>query len=130
MKSIHLKKIFLLDGFGAMLSAFILGIVLVKLESIFGIPKISLYFLASLPFLFAVYDLYVYFNINENLEKYLKVIAIFNIIYCCISIGIAFYNFQLLTAFGWIYILIEVLIIAFIAKMEFNAVSNFRKNLL
>ena len=60
------KQLFILDGLGALLSAFLLGVVLVKLESVFGIPKNTLYFLAFLPCLFAIYDFYCYFQAKEN----------------------------------------------------------------
>ena len=32
------KKLFLIDGIGAVLSAFLLGVVLVKLQSLIGMP--------------------------------------------------------------------------------------------
>jgi hypothetical protein len=48
------KKLFLIDGLGALLSAILLGVVLVQLEYLFGIPKSTLYFLASLPCLFTI----------------------------------------------------------------------------
>ena len=53
----HPKKLFLIDGLGAILSAFLLGYVLVKLERVFGIPSKTLYFLATLPMFFVIYDL-------------------------------------------------------------------------
>ncbi|MGC6423012.1 MAG: hypothetical protein ACON47_03735 [Flavobacteriaceae bacterium] len=71
------KRIFEIDGFGAILSAFLLGIVLVKLENLFGIPKPTLYVLASFPGLFAIYDFYSYFIIDKNLGFFLKGIAIY-----------------------------------------------------
>ena len=61
------KRIFQIDRFGAILSAFLLGIVLVKLENPFGIPKPTLYVLASFPCFFAIYDFYCYFIIDKNL---------------------------------------------------------------
>ncbi len=43
------KKLFLLDGLGAILSAILLGVVLVNQQVLFGIPKPTLYFLAPAP---------------------------------------------------------------------------------
>lgn len=54
----HPKKLFLIDGLGAILSVFLLGFVLVKLERVVGIPSKTLYFLATMPVFFAIYDLY------------------------------------------------------------------------
>jgi len=114
------KKLFLLDGFGALLSAFLLGVVLVKFESIFGIPQKTLYFLAFLPCVFAIYDFYCYFKINENLDYFLKIIASVNVTYCFISLGLAFYHYQKLTYLGWSYILLEIVIVLIIAYVEWN----------
>ena len=46
------KRLFIIDGIGAITSAFMLGIILVKLENIFGIPSSTLYLLAAFPMLF------------------------------------------------------------------------------
>jgi len=124
MENISLRKLFLIDGFGAILSAGLLGIVLVKLEKNFGIPKSTLYFLASLPCLFAVYDFYCYFNINKNLGEFLKGIAIVNLLYCCLSLGLAFYHYHEITYLGWIYIIIEIVVIVAIVIVELRAVKR------
>jgi len=124
MKNKYLKKLFLIDGFGAIFSAIFLGILMVKLESVFGIPKATLYFLATLPCLFAIYDFYCYFKIDRNLEVFLKRIAIVNILYCSLSVGLAVYHYQKITHFGWIYIIAEVIIVVFIAVIELRAVRN------
>lgn len=121
MDNTYLKKLFLLDGFGALLSAFLLGVILVKLETYFGIPKQTLYFLAALPCLFAVYDFYCYFRIEENLGKFLKGIAIINLLYCCLSIGFAFHHFEEITYLGWAYIIGEIIIVVAIAVVELRA---------
>ncbi len=120
MESKYLRKLFLLDGFGAILSAILLGIVLVKLERLFGIPKSTLYVLASLPCLFAIYDFYCYFKIEKNLKKFLKGIAIVNLLYCCLSIGLAFYHYQEITYLGWTYIIVEILIVVTLAIIELS----------
>jgi hypothetical protein len=112
------RKLFLIDGVGAMLSAFLLGVVLVELEDVFGIPPPTLYLLALLPCLFAVYDLYCYRKKEENIGPFLKGIAILNISYCLLSLGLAFYHYQSITYFGWAYILVEILIVLMLARLE------------
>ncbi len=124
MENSTLRKYFLLDGFGAILSAVLLGIVLVKLERIFGIPKSTLYFLALLPCFFALYDFYCYFFIQKNLGRFLKGIAIVNLLYCCLSIGLAFYHSHQITYLGWVYIIIEILIVVTIAIAELRVVKG------
>ena len=94
------KKLFQIDGFGAVLSAILLGVVLVKLEYLFGIPKSTLYLLAFLPCLFVVYDLYCYFKTPNDVAMFLKIIGITNLIYCCLSIGLAIYHSKDITIWG------------------------------
>ncbi|WP_400076482.1 hypothetical protein [Winogradskyella sp. R77965] len=115
---LNAKKLFLIDGLGAILSAFFLGIVLVKFETIFGIPSSVLYYLASIPIFFAIYDFYCYQKRHLNIGLFLKIIAVLNLIYCCISIGLVFYHFETVTSLGWVYILIEIAIILVLAIIE------------
>ncbi|MEM6633615.1 MAG: hypothetical protein AAF694_28335 [Bacteroidota bacterium] len=56
------KKLLIIDGLGALLSAFLLGVVLVRFESQVGMPRNSLYVLAAFPCIFAIYDLISYFQ--------------------------------------------------------------------
>jgi len=122
-----LRYLFLIDGFGALLSAFLLGVVLVKFQSFFGIPKSTLYFLAFLPCLFAVYDFYCYLNVKEQLGKFLKVIAFANLFYCGLSLGLAFYHSSMLTYLGWIYILLEILLVIIIAIIELGQAAKYKR---
>ncbi|MGD1847303.1 MAG: hypothetical protein ACFB10_18080 [Salibacteraceae bacterium] len=122
--NINPKKLFRIDGLGAVLSAILLGIVLVKLEYLFGIPKPTLYFLASLPCLFAVYDFYCYFKIDNNLGIFLKRIAVINLIYCCLSIGLAIYHREDIKILGWVYILMEVAIVSGLSIIELKVAKR------
>ncbi|GAB5465247.1 MAG: hypothetical protein Kapaf2KO_06830 [Candidatus Kapaibacteriales bacterium] len=118
------KKLFQIDGFGALLSAILLGVVLVKLEYLFGIPKPTLYFLASLPCLFAIYDFYCYYKVDKNLGIFLQGIAIANLVYCCLSMGFAIYHMKEITNLGWIYILVEILVVCTIALAELEVAKR------
>lgn len=118
MKTSYGKKLFLIDALGAILSAFLLGVVLVRLESLFGIPKNTLYFLAVLPCFFALYDIFCYLKVDKNIGQFLMIIGYTNITYCIISIGLAFYHFEYLTTLGWVYIIVEILVVIAIAIIE------------
>ena len=112
------KKLLLIDGCGAILSVFLLGVVLVRFEEYVGIPPATLYLLAVFPTMFAIYDLFSYLQLHYKQSLLLKGIAFFNLIYCCLSIGVAFYHYETLTTLGWIYIFIETLIIMILATWE------------
>ena len=110
------KNLFILDGFGALLSAFLLGVVLVQFESIFGIPRSTLYILAALPCLFVLY--YVLGYRSKNNSQYLQGIARMNIGYSLVSLAFAFYHVKVISLFGWGYLVAEILIILSLAGIE------------
>ena len=124
----NLKRLFLIDGLGAIVSAILLGIVLVKLHPLFGIPIPTLYVLAALPCLFFVYDFCCYFLVEMNLGLFLKAIAIINLLYCCLSFGLAIYHHQELTLLGWAYILLEIVIVIILAIYELRVANDHIKN--
>ena len=113
------KKLFLIDGFGAILSAFLLGVVLVKFEELFGIPTSVLYFLATIPIFFVIYDVFCYQK-HLKIGLLLKGIAVLNMLYCCVSIGLISYHFSSITILGWTYIIVEIILVSFLAMIEFR----------
>ncbi len=128
MEFLNTRKLFLIDGLGAMISAFCLGMILVKYEYIFGIPKNTLYILASIPCLFATYDFICYWKTEENANTFLKYIAFANIIYCLISIGMGFYHYSEIKLPGWIYLLSEISIILILVYFELKTASSDRSS--
>jgi hypothetical protein len=121
---INPRKLFLLDGAGAILSAFLLGVVLVKLERFFGIPADTLYLLAILPVFFAIYDFCCYRNGLDKVGQFLRGIAILNVLYCVLSIVCAFYHIETITSLGWAYIIIEILIVLILVILELKAANK------
>jgi hypothetical protein len=121
------KKLFFIDGCGAFLSAFLIGIVLVRFEQYVGIPPATLYFLAAFPIMFTIYDWLSYLQSHNKQPKLLRGIAIFNFFYCCLSIGVVFYHYNTLTIIGWIYFLIEILIVMILANWELKIATHILK---
>jgi hypothetical protein len=66
------KKLLLFDGFGAMLSALLLGMVLVRWQHLIGMPVQVLHILAAVAGLFSCYSFTSYFMTNDNWRSYLK----------------------------------------------------------
>lgn len=118
------KKLFLLDGFGALLSAFLLGVILTRFENTFGMPANALYFLAFLPCIFALYDFSCYLKLAKNQGSFLRVIAMANLVYCCISIGLMIQHFSSLTPLGLSYFVVEIAIIIFLAFIELKTAAK------
>lgn len=120
----HPKTLFLIDSIGALSSAFLLGIVLVHFESSFGMPRKELYMLSIAACTFAVYSFTCFLLIKENWSPYLRLIAVVNLLYCCVTIGFAFYFYQQITALGWLYFVGEIIVIVCLAIIELQTASK------
>ena len=112
------KNLFLLDGIGAIASIIMLGEVLVVLQPYVGIPKSTLYLLAAIPVFFLLFDIYSYVAKPVYDKRNLKIIASLNSMYCCLSLIMAVYHKDVVTLLGWLYIIAEILIIAYIVFIE------------
>ncbi|MGL5891650.1 MAG: hypothetical protein ACRC3B_17290, partial [Bacteroidia bacterium] len=82
LQKINPKKLFLADAIGAAFSAFMLGVVLVNFESVFGISKQPLYVFALIPCGFAVYSFVCFIRFPKNWRIYMQIIAAANLLYC------------------------------------------------
>ena len=114
------KKLILLDAIGALLSAFLLGVVLVRWQHLVGISVPTLYLLAAIPVLFILYDLFYFAKKDHNLSRPLKTLAIMNAGYCILSICTACYEHTKITPLGWAYLSIEILLVLSIALVEYK----------
>ena len=122
------KKLFLVDSLGAVLTAFFLGVILVRFEDSFGMPKTILYFLSSIACIYAIYSMCCYFILPNIWGPYLmKGIIIANLVYCCLTIVLVFYFYQKLTILGLSYFLLELLIISGLIIIERMAFSKLIK---
>ena len=111
------RRLFVIDGIGALVSVVMLGVVLVRYQHLVGIPTTTLYVLAALPILFALYDVYSYRS-SERAGHHLQTIATINILYCCLSVGLAWWHYDTVTSWGWAYIIVEVLVVLALAVQE------------
>lgn len=118
------KRLFLIDGIGALVSMFFLGVVLVWLEDKIGMPIQVLYFLAVLPSFFAVYSFSCHYFLTNNWKPFLRGIAILNLLYCCLTISLLFYYNHHLTILGWTYFIVELIVLFVLITVEFKASSK------
>jgi hypothetical protein len=121
------RLLFLIDGLGALLSAFLLGFVLVQWESFFGIPRQALYGLALIPCFFAAYDLICYQFGGSNSARYLKGIALLNAGYCCLSAIVAAYHHTSITIWGRLYLAGEIAVVLTLAYWEWRRAAQWRR---
>ena len=124
VKSLNPRTLFLIDGLGALVSALLLGVVLVQLESFIGMPIAVLYYLAGAALLFFLYSLSCYWWFPNKWRPFLRAIAIVNLIYCLITLGLTIYFFDQLSFWGLGYFLIEIIIIVVLAIIELKKAKN------
>jgi len=120
------RKLFLLDGMGAIVSAFLLGVVLMKLEEFVGMPKEKLFYLAIAPCFFAAYSLFCYLRKRKHWRKLLSIIAVANTIYCLITFSHLFICSDQLTYLGYFYFITEIIIVMSLVYVEFKV--SFKKD--
>lgn len=110
--------LFLFDGIGALITAFMLGFVLVRFQSSIGMPRNVLMLLAMIAGFYAIYSLSCYYFSPEKWRRYMRGIAIANLLYCCMTGGLVLLFADVLTHLGLAYFLVEILIIIAIARYE------------
>lgn len=118
------KKLFLIDGLGAFLTAFLVGIVLRIFEDAFGMPQKHLCVLSILACIFAVYSMSCYFFVGKNWPIYLKIIAVANLMYCLLTAVLVMLLYQQITILGIIYFIGEILIILGLVYVELSVSSK------
>lgn len=118
------RTLFLIDALGALLSALLLGGVLVHWAAWLGLPKQLLYALSFIPILFAVYSFTCYRYLGSAAwQPFMRAIAVANILYCCLTLSILFFHTGKVTFWGWAYFLWEITVILVLARAEWIKAS-------
>lgn len=120
------KKLFLLDAFGALVTATLLYFVLKPFHETFGIPTNILFYLSLSGLVLCVYSLSCFFFLKSNWKPFLRVIAIGNLLYCLATSAILILFFNQLTVLGLLYFLIEICIILFVVILEIKTANYFK----
>lgn len=118
------KSLFLIDGLGALFTAFLAGVILRMFEDDFGMPQKYLIILLTLACIFAVYSMSCYFFVGKNWRTYLKIIAVANLMYSLLTAVLVMLLYQQLTILGVIYFMGEILIIIGLVYIELSVSSK------
>ncbi|NNF32476.1 MAG: hypothetical protein HKN68_00095 [Saprospiraceae bacterium] len=116
-------KLFLFDGIGAIVSALLLGIVLVQFNRYIGMPSNVLYMLASVAVVLSMYSITCYIKRVKNWKTCLKGISILNLLYCMLTAMMVYYNWDQIKTLGVTYFTIEIILIIGIAVFELRIAS-------
>ncbi len=121
---INPEKLFLIDSIGALVTAFMLGFVLVQFQNIFGVPKDILYILSLIALIYSIYSFVCYLKIKTTWRPFLKGIAIANLTYCLITIGLMISLHSQITYLGILYFSSEVIIILGLVILELKKAAK------
>jgi len=118
------KQIFLLDAMGALITAFLTGIILTYFYPYFGMPIKECYFLGTVAVLFFIYSFTCAVLLKENHAPFIKFIAISNGIYTLITTGLVIYHFTILTKLGVSYFVVETFVVSFVIALEWRLANQ------
>lgn len=117
------RKLFLVDSGGALLTAFLTGVILVRFKAFFGMPEQALIVLSLTALLFAVYSLSCYFLAGRHWRTCLRIIAVANLLYCCATAGLVIFFYSSLSMFGVLYFVGEILLVGFLVSIEWRSAA-------
>ena len=109
---------------GALLSALMLGLVLVRLQSRIGMPAKVLYLLAAIAAVFCIFSLSCCALDVKRWRGCLRIIACANLLYCCLTLGVVIYLYRELSLLGIGYFTAEMAVIVALATFEFRVASR------
>lgn len=113
------KNLLMLDAAGALLSAVLLGCVLVQFEQLVGVPRRVLYYLAAWAAACALLSAWWLLYIRQKWATGLFIIATLNTIYCLLTVIVVFFMLEP-TNWGWAYFLLELAVVATLAVVEYR----------
>ncbi|GAB5526986.1 MAG: hypothetical protein Roseis2KO_48580 [Roseivirga sp.] len=118
------KLMFLVDALGALVSSLSLLLVLIPLESWFGIPANVLYWLGAIAVCLFIYSLSCYKSIKTNWKPYLKAIITLNISYSLLSAGLIIAHSHTVRPLGFAYLMLELAVIAYVISLEYKTFKS------
>lgn len=120
----HPRIMFLIDGCGAVLTAFLSGVVLVRFEEFFGMPKNVLFILTAIACFFAVYSFTCAALNVVRWQPFMRIIALANTLFCCLTVGLVVYFYAQLTAFGIAYFVQEWFVVGVVVWAELRIIAQ------
>ena len=124
---LNTRRIFLVDGLGATLTAFMLGGILPIFVEHIGMPEYVLFSLSSIALAFAIYSLSCFFLNVANLRLFLAIIIFCNILYCVLTAALMVLLRETLTVFGLIYFIGEQFVVMALIAIELLVITKREK---
>jgi len=124
------KTVFLVDGVGAILTAFLLITALKTFHEYFGMPRETVTILSILALILAIYSFSCFAFSDNNSQKLLRPIIVANLTYCILTLGLVIYFYDKLTILGLTYFVGEILIICGLVCIELKTLKASRHHII
>ncbi len=124
------KTLFLVDGSGAMLTAFLLFVIVRTFKEYFGMPERALIYLSVIAASFCIYSIACFFFLKTNWTPFIKAISYANLLYCSLTFGLLVLYYPVLTVAGVLYFLVEIAVICGLVYIELKVAKAIRQNII
>ena len=121
--SINPRKLFLFDAFGATMTSFTTGNILVNFNEYIGVPKPILYTLATIALMFSIYSFLNYLFFGQKWRVFMNIIVFANVSYCFATLVLLYISRTTLLWPGILYFFFEILIVFTLSSIEWK-ISN------
>ena len=128
MNTLKPKQLFLIDGIGALVSAFFLGVILVMIEEYIGLSKEILYALTIPACIFSLYSFTCFLFLKNDWSKHLNYIAIANSLYALVTIALMLVHYKEMKTLGFVYFSGELIILFVLIWFEFKVSLKYARN--
>lgn len=118
------RKLLLLDGAGALLSAVMLGGLLASRAELVGVSRGVLHALAGMAVVFAVISLSSYRWAGRKWYKWLRVMGWVNVAYCALTLTLMCLLHETLSWPGAAYFILEIALVLTLARVELKAAKQ------
>jgi hypothetical protein len=118
------KNLFLIDGLGALLTAFFLFVILRTFSEYFGMPQTTLTYLSVIALFFFFYSFACFYLLKNDWKPFLRIISIANLLYCILTLGLVIYHRQSITLLGITYFFAEIILVCGLVFVELKTLKT------
>lgn len=122
------QNLFLIDSLGALLTAFLLIVVLRNFHEFFGASPETLTFLSAIAGMFCIYSASCFFLLKANEVPFIRAIGMANLGYCLLTLVLVFNPNSGLTLFGKLYFLGEISLVIMLVYIELAVARMIKQN--
>jgi hypothetical protein len=116
-----IKKVFLLDAAGALLSTLLLGVVLPYYLHLIDLPLHSLYVLATMATILFIYSFSCFLLLIKRTAFWLKLLVLLNLSYTFYTLAVLWEYRNEISHLGLLYFMVEIIILILLVVFEWKS---------